>query len=412
MQQAAHPLRILIITQWFDPEPADVKGLPLARELAKRGHQVSVITGFPNYPGGKVYPGYRIRAWQIEHRDNVRIVRVPLYPSHGQSKLGRILNYVSFAVAASTLGLVHVDRPDVVYVYHPPATVGIPALIARALWGVRWVIDIQDMWPEAISASGMIGNPGILRVIGAFAGYMNRQADRVVVLSPGYKRRLVEQGMPPGKIDVILNWSRLDGAPRATGGLKPEEAEQMAGKFVVLFAGNMGPAQALESVVAAAQLCRDDRSIVFAFVGSGIELPKLRAAAAGLPNVLLLPPRPPREMPALMARADLLLVHLRDNEHYARTIPSKTQDYLAAGRPILMAVRGDAADLITRAGAGTVCAPENPQELAAGVRQIAALSVAAREEMGRAARAFYEQHLSLHTGANAFESVFHSIRRH
>jgi len=159
-------MRVLMISQWFDPEPADVKGLLSPESWQKRGHDVVVITGFPNYPGGKVYPGYRIKCWQRERRDGIDVIRVPLYPSHDRSKLGRILNYATFTLAASTIGLSLAGRVDVVYIYHPPATVACPALLARLLWRTPCVIDIQDMWPDAIRASGMIQSGTILRAIG------------------------------------------------------------------------------------------------------------------------------------------------------------------------------------------------------------------------------------------------------
>src|SRR4051812_6188175 len=138
-------MRILFVTQWFDPEPT-FKGLAFARELTRLGHQVQVLTGFPNYPGGKVYAGYRVRLLQRERIEGIDIVRVPLYPSHSRSSVGRIANYLSFAAAAAFIGPAVVSRPDVIYAYHPPATVGLPALVLRQIFRARLVYDIQDMW--------------------------------------------------------------------------------------------------------------------------------------------------------------------------------------------------------------------------------------------------------------------------
>lgn len=133
-------MHILIISQWFDPEPT-FKGLAFARELVRHGHQVEVLTGFPNYPGGKLYPGYPVRLWQRECIDGIAVLRVPLYPGHGRSALGRIVNYASFAFSAA-LGSAFVARPDLVYVYHPPATIGLAALAAKMLYRVPIVYDI------------------------------------------------------------------------------------------------------------------------------------------------------------------------------------------------------------------------------------------------------------------------------
>lgn len=405
------PIRILLVTQWFDPEPADVKGLPFARELVKRGHEVVVITGFPNYPGGKIYPGYRIKLWQRENRDGVSIIRVPLYPSHGRNKFGRILNYATFAFAASTVGLFLAGRSDVAYIYHPPATVAIPALLARFLWRTPCVIDIQDLWPDAIRASGMIQNRTILRIIGAFSGTINRLVNRIVVLSPGFGQRILASGIPAKKVEVIYNWSRLDGAPESTAVLQTSEANQLRGKFNILFAGNMGPAQALTAVITAARLIQDKHpQVQFVFVGSGLDTDALRASAADLQNVSFLPRRHPSEMVPLFREADALLVHLRDESHFAITIPSKTQDYLAAGRPIIMAVRGDAANIVRESGGGVVCEPEQPEHLVAAIESLLAMSGVERLAMGTAGRAYYLQKLSLRVGVDRFLKLFEQMR--
>jgi len=404
-------MRILIISQWFDPEPADVKGLPFARELARRGHEVVVITGFPNYPGGKVYPGYRIKCWERESRDGIDVIRVPLYPSHGLSKWGRILNYTSFALAASTIGLFVAGRADVVYIYHPPATVALPALLARLLWRTPCVIDIADLWPDAIQATGMIRNATILRAIGSFSNIVNRLVNRIVVLSPGFRQRLLERGLPAKKVEVIYNWSRMDGAPPTTAVLAGHEAVLLKGKFNVLFAGNMGPAQALSTVVATAGIMRDShREVQFVFVGGGIDAEALRASASRLPNVLFLPRRHPSEMPPLFEAAGALLVHLRDEPHFAITIPSKTQDYLAAGKPVIMAVRGDAAQIVLRSGGGVICEPEQPAQLAAAIERLLSLSEAERAAMGRAGRDYYTRNLSLGVGVDRFLALFRELQ--
>ena len=148
-------MRILILSQWFDPEPT-FKGLLFARELAARGHDVEVLTGFPNYPGGHVYPGYRIRPWVREQIDGVSILRVALYPSHDKSAFGRALNYTSFAISAALIGTALIRKPAVVYVYHPPATIGFAATVIGFFRKVPFLYDIQDLWPDTVALSGMM----------------------------------------------------------------------------------------------------------------------------------------------------------------------------------------------------------------------------------------------------------------
>ena len=147
-------MRILFLTQWFQPEPS-IKGLPFAKALRDRGHEVEVLTGFPNYPGGKVYPGYRVRLWQSEIMEGIRVHRVALYPSHDKSALRRMGNYLSFALTSATIGPFLVRRPDVVYVYNL-VTLGLTSRLLQLIYGCPVVYDIQDLWPDSVSGSGML----------------------------------------------------------------------------------------------------------------------------------------------------------------------------------------------------------------------------------------------------------------
>jgi glycosyltransferase involved in cell wall biosynthesis len=236
-------MRILILSQWFDPEPT-FKGVAFARELVRRGHEVEVLTGFPNYPGGKLYPGYHVRPWQRERIDDIPVLRVPLYPSHGRSVLGRVANYGSFALSA-TIGSAFVKRPDVIYAYHPPATIGLPAVVAHMLRRVPVVYDVQDLWPDTVAATGMVKDSAVLRLLGRWCQFVYCNADRIVVLSPGFKAALMERGVPEAKIDVIYNW--CDEASMRPNGTSPVQLAG-PGEFTVVFAGTMGLAQGLEAV--------------------------------------------------------------------------------------------------------------------------------------------------------------------
>lgn len=391
-------MRVLIVTQWFDPEPT-FKGLRFAHELQRLGHEVEVLTGFPNYPGGRVYPGYRIRPWRREVVDGVRVTRVALYPSHDRSAARRALNYLSFA-ASSALAAPLLRRPDVVYVYHPPATAALPALVLRTLRGVPFVYDVQDLWPDTLTATGMVDGSAALGLVGRAMSAIYRSAQHVVVLSEGFRRRLIERGVPSEKVSVIHNWTYEDE-------IAPSSATKASELFTVVFAGTMGVAQSLETVLDAADLLRERREVRFVLVGGGIQVDQLqeRAARLSLDNVTFLPRRPSSEIGEVLASADALLVHLKDDPLFEITVPSKTQAYLRAGRPVLMGVRGDAADLVERAGAGMTFTPDDPQALADAIDALVALPPAEREAMGRRGAAFYEEHLSLASGARAFDAV-------
>lgn len=402
-------MRILIISQWFDPEPT-FKGLAFARELVRLGHEVEVLTGFPNYPGGRLYPGYRVRLLQREVVDGVSVIRVPLYPSHDSSAVKRIMNYVSFALCAALWGSLLVKKADVAYVYHPPATVALPAMALKLLRGIPFVYDIQDLWPDTLAATGMVRNKWILACVGLFCRLAYRLADRIVVLSPGFRGLLLGRGVPAGKVSVIYNWcDEVQAAPAAgKGGSEPE----LAGRFNVVFAGTMGRAQALDAVLeAAAMVAGRQPKVQFVFIGGGIDVERLKSQKErmGLHNVLFLPRRPVSEVGAVLSQADALLVHLKDEPLFEITVPSKTQAYLAVGRPIIMAVRGDAADLVQRAGAGITCLPNDPASIAQAVEHLAALGDDELERLGRNGAQYYRRELALSVGARKFEDILNAV---
>ena len=403
-------MRILLITQWFQPELI-FKGLPFAKELSKLGHEVEVLTGFPNYPEGKIYKGYKIRLLQRETMDGIPVIRVPLYPSHDKSGFGRFINYVSFALSAAIIGPWAVKKADVAYVYHPPATVGLPAIIFRMLKRTPFVYDIQDLWPDTLIATGMFRNKLGLWLVDKWCRLIYGKASRIVVLSPGFKQALIERGVPGDKIETIYNW--VDDTTVKPTKKDPALAAKLgfSGKFNIVFAGNMGKAQALESVLTAADILQKEcYQVQFVFIGGGLEVENLKGKACdmGLKNVIFLPKQPMSEIGAIMALADVLLVHLKDDPLFRITVPSKIQAYMAIGRPILVGVQGDAADLVVNAGAGFACIPESAESISEGVRRFLKMSQQELETMGENGRKFYQQELSLAVGTKKLAEVLES----
>jgi len=404
-------VRVLLFTQWFDPEPT-FKGLVFARELVAQGFDVEVVTGFPNYPGGKLYAGYKIKLLQREFIDGVQVTRVPLYPSHGQSGIGRVFNYVSFAASILFYGLFRAKKPDVIYAYHPPLTVGIAAALVRFFRRIPVVYDIQDMWPDTLKATGMFSNEKLLKIVSRVCDWVYGQVDQIVVLSPGFKRLLIERGVPSQKIDIIYNWC-------AEGVFSPASESQpknfpVTSKFRILFAGNMGKAQSLETVIAAASLLQRNKSdVAFIFLGGGVEATRLESLAISqnLDNVFFLPAVPMSEVGAYLASADALLVHLKKDPLFTITIPSKTQAYMAARKPILMAVDGDAADLVCEAGCGVVSESDNPQALADAVQALMEMTAQKRSQMAENGLTFYQKELCLRVGVERFGEHFKRLSK-
>jgi glycosyltransferase involved in cell wall biosynthesis len=404
-------MRILILNQWLEPEPT-LKGLQFARELAARGHEVEIVTGFPNYPGGNIYPGYRLHAWQRERFENISVLRVALYPSHDKSAFRRLLNYGSFAVSACMGGLLGVKRPDVIYVYHPPATVGIPAVILSCLLRVPFVYDIQDLWPDTVVLSGMMTNRVLGWLLGKWCAFIYRRAGHIVVQSPGFKNILVGRGVPSRKIDVIYNWCDETVMRPAMADADLASELGLSGHFNVMFAGTMGTGQALDSVLEAADICSvRSPDVQFVFIGGGVERDRLQRKAQDmdLKNVRFLPPRPMSEMAAVLGLADVLLVHLKNDPLFRITVPSKTQAYMASGKPILMAVGGDARDLVIQSGGGLSCESENAEDMSGAVTRFAGMSPEERRQMGEAGRRYYFERMSLKAGVSNFERVFAEI---
>jgi glycosyltransferase involved in cell wall biosynthesis len=397
-----------MITQWYNPEPF-YKGTPFAKALSEQGHEVQVLTGFPNYPGGKVYDGYKITPLQVELIDGISVTRVPLYPSHNGSVIGRIFNYCSFALAATIIGILKKWRADVIYVYHPPATIGLPATMISLLHRVPFVYDIQDLWPDTLASTGMVKNRILLSLIGQWCNFIYRRASHIVVLSPGFKNRLMERGIPENKISVIYNWCD---EPQLYQNTHEPIIPEMIGKFSVVFAGTMGKAQALDAVLKAAEhLLILQPNVLFVFIGGGVEVENLRNAAnsRNLTNTLFLPRKPFNEIGGILQQADVLLVHLKNDPLFTITIPSKTQAYLATGKPILMAVGGDAADLVRAANSGFVCNSEDPIGIADTVTKFSALEKEELLKMGLNGKQFYENELQLKIGVQKFENIFKSV---
>ena len=404
-------MRILLLTQWFDPEPT-FKGLAFAQALSAAGHDVEVITGFPNYPGGRIYPGYKLRWLAREVIDGIRINRVPLYPSHDSSAIGRVLNYLSFAAASCLCGVFGARRPDVIYTYHPPLTTALSGLVIALLRRAPMVMDIQDLWPDTLRATGMIRSSAVLGLVRRICGFVYARCTALAVLSPGFKRALVEGGVPAGKIEVIYNW--CDERALALGAENVEVPAAMKGRFNIVFAGTMGKAQALDAVLTAAtKVALTDARVQFVFVGGGIEVERLKArvASQAIGNVMFLPRMPMNEVGIVLHAADALLVHLKDDPLFAITVPSKTQAYMAVGRPVIMAVRGDAAELIERSGGGLTAAPEDADSIADAALRLAAMSPADRAAMGGRAARYYSEHMALRIGARQFEDLFLRVVR-
>ncbi len=403
-------MRILLITPIFQPEPNHLKGLAFARELSRRGYSVQVLTGFPNYPSGSLYPGYRMRWRMVETLDGIEVIRVCHYASHDLSGLRRMLSYLTFALSASIIGLLSAKRPDLIHVYSgPQVTLMIPAALSKLTSKAKIVLDVQDLWPESVESSGMLNVPGVSSLLRALCRMDYALSNRIIVLSHALKELLERRGADPEKIDVVHNWCD----ETAVGEHLPDQETGvrwgLIGKFNIVFAGTIGKVQALDAVIQAAHSLKDAvPEIQFVLVGGGIEVErlKLRTQELSLSNVRFIPRQPSGEIGKILSCADVLLVHVR-NDFLARVgIPQKTQAYLAAGKPILMAAPGEAADIVAAAGAGLTCEPENADSISAGAKQLYFMSASDRKCMGERGRRYYFEHFSFDSGITKINAIY------
>lgn len=405
-------MRILFISQLFDPENS-IKGLEFARRLQALGHEVEVVTTFPSYPGGKVYAGYKQRWQQVDMVDGVRIVRLPSFISHGSSAAKRMLSYASFGLAASFYSLFFSRRPDVIYAYYPPVIVGLTAMLVGKFRRAPFVYDVQDLWPEALIATGNIKpDSGVVRWINKFCGLIYHNAARIVVLSEGYKKALIAKKVPANKIERIFNWcdeSRME----ADSPLKPDTLDSAC--FNILYAGNLGTAQSLEHVIEAAKLVqqRNNQRVRFVFLGTGVTESALKKQASdlGLSNVQFLPRVTVDEVGAYLSSASVLLVHLANDPVFDITIPQKTQAYMLAGRPVLMAVGGEAGEIIRNAGAGMVVRPCDPEQLAQAAIELSELSQKKLQAMAINGKNFYNENMSMDNGVKSVIALLTSVAK-
>lgn len=394
---AGEKLEILIVSQYFWPE--DIRLNELALGLVERGHDVTVLTGLPNYPTGKIFPTHGWRGPWTETHEGVRVIRAPLIPRGRKSKIGLVLNYFSFALTASVVALFRLaKRYDAVFVYEiSPVTVGFPGMVAA--WKTRapmflWVLDL---WPESLSASGMMNSPLANKVASSLARRVYAGSDVILATSQGFESSICRVAGEQREVRWFPQWEdlRKDTAP-----IDDTALPVLPKGFKVVFTGNVGASQDFETVVGAASLLKDRKDIQFVIVGDGHKLDWVRdqAARRGLSETFHCLGRfPSTTMPAFYRQADALLISLRDEPAFAVTVPAKLQSYLAAGKPIVSCVSGEVKKIVSDSGAGIGVDAGSPEALASAIAELAAKTPAERAEMGRCGRAYMEENYNMDT---------------
>ena len=386
-------MRVLIFSQYFWPENFRINDV--AKALYDKGNNVDVLTGKPNYPHGKIFGGYKSLGCQVETHDGVLIHRIPL-SARGCGAMRLTLNYISFVISGLLFSpwVLYRRKFDVIFVYAPsPILQAIPAIFFGWLKGCPVVIWVQDLWPESLSATGYIKNKYVLKLVEYVVRLIYRHADLLLVQSKAFEEPVIALASDtpvkyyPNSVDEVFCMTGTVSTPDFSG---------LVGKFSVMFAGNVGSAQAVEVIIETASLLREYIDINFIVLGEGSRRDWMlqETKNRGLPNLYLPGQFSVESMPGLMQKASALLVTLADHEILRLTIPSKVQAYLAAGRPILACLNGEGAVLVEASGAGLTVPAENAQALAEAVLQLYRMPEQERDAMGAKGRLYYEQHFS------------------
>lgn len=394
-------MKILYISQYYLPEMGapSVRVSQLARHWKAAGHEVTVLTGFPNHPTGKLHPDYAKRfrrGFYRETLDGIDVVRSWLIPLPNRRPYERILNYVSFCVSAAVRAT-FLSRPDVVIATSPQLLVGVAGWWVHLIKRVPLIFEVRDIWPEGILASG-VGREGTLfaRSLRWVSRFLYRVSDRIVVVSPAYIENLAEDyAVPRQKMSLVPNGVETDLFRRTeTGSIDAELGLQ--GRFVCSFIGTIGFAHGLSTVLEAAAAMKTLLpDVVFLLVGEGSDKEPLRAAAAsrGLDNVVLLDQQPFEKVPRILSRSDVALVPLKRADTFKTVIPTKMLECMACEVPVVLGVEGQAAELLGDADGGIGIEPEDPQALVEAIARLHA-DPELRRRYGRNGRNYVVANLS------------------
>jgi colanic acid biosynthesis glycosyl transferase WcaI len=361
-------IRILFLALCYSPEEVSGAVLitELAEDLATRGHDVTIVTTAPSYPLGTVLPPYKNRLLQQEIINGVRVIRVWSYISTGKDFLQRMLHQATFCFFAF-FGSLAAPGADVIFSYSPPLPLGFTAWFSSLLRRIPWILQLEDIFPQAAISTGVIKNPSTISFFSSMERFLYRHATRISVISKGFTRNLIAKGVPEQKIDMIPVWADCEQ-------IKPMKKENeftlengFGGKFVVMYAGNLGLSSCPEVILQAAISLLKEEDIVFAIVGEGVKKDAFLQSTVelGLSNIRFLPFQPRALYPQMLAAADLHLVML--NEQSSETsMPSKTFNIMSAGRPVLLIapLSSEAAHLVIVNGCGMVIPPGEGELLA------------------------------------------------
>ncbi len=410
-------MKILYVSQYFPPEMGAPAGrvAELSRLWVESGHDTTVLTGFPNHPTGIVPPEFRRKFRRLVTRENVRgvsIVRTWLLPFPNRKAYERMLNYSSFCASSAITGM-FLNQPDVVIATSPQLLVGLSGWWLARCKRVPFVFEVRDLWPESLAAVGVgTGNSLLHRSLASIAGFLYRNCDRVVVVTPAFKKYLIEHWrVPEEKISVVENGVDANLFSSLPPNLALQRDLGLEDKFVVSYIGTMGNAHGLETLLEAASLLRERApNVVFLLVGEGAEKAHLisTARARSLTNLRFVDQQPREAIPAYISASDACLVLLKGSPLFKTVLPTKMLEFMSCARPVILGVDGHAREILEQANAGVFIHPENPADLADAILRLAA-NPALCESMGSNGRQHVLQHFSRRQTAQTYLKILQAM---
>ena len=406
-------MRLIIFTNHFYPESFRVNDIAFDR--AQRGDQVTVLTGIPDYPEGHFHKGYSFFKKRVEWVNGVKVVHVPIIPRGDGGKIRMVLNYASsiffFFFYGWYQALFH--KYDAVFVHDTsPAFISLPAVTVSKFQKIPLYHWILDMWPESLTAGGIQGGKVYAYILKMMKGIYKRDTE-ILITSHGFTKLLLERGVPDEKITYLPNWNDDALTKSEVEGLKADsDLPELPEGFIIMFAGNLGFAQNMENLLAAANELKDEKDIHWVFVGDGRKKPWMDEYVKEHQledTVHLLGRYPIETMGAFFKKADVMLVALNDVLIFNLTLPAKVQAYMAAGKPILASLCGEGADIIKEANCGWSVPSNDYKKLAAKVREIAKLDKKELSLLGQNARSYYEQNF---TREKCMSILDNTIKKH
>jgi colanic acid biosynthesis glycosyl transferase WcaI len=409
-------VKILYVSQYFPPEmgaPA-ARASELARHWVEAGHDVTILTGFPNHPTGVVHPDYRWKLRRLVTRERlgkINIVRTWLFPFPNRKSYERILNYTSFFASAASTGM-FLSRPDVLIATSPQLLVALSGCWLSRIKRVPFVFEVRDLWPESLAAVGL-GNPNSLlhKTLGHIAAFLYRNSEHIVVVTSSIRDFLVENwGVPSGKISIIENGVETDlFRPRTVQQVRRELGAY--DKFVVSYIGTLGMAHGLETLIeVATELHRTSPDVHFLLVGEGAEKERLinLAASRSLTNIRFLDQQPRDKVPDYISASDACVVYLKRAEVFKTVIPTKMLECMSCARPVILGVDGTAREILDNAQAGIYVEPENVAALSDAITQLAS-SAPHCDILGQNGRRHILAHFSRKMTAQRYISVLERV---